>query len=142
MRKPWLVSIGSSIGRGIDSSMMRVLCMLEFTFSESEFQQIIGRVGRIGKKKGYLIYPVDLSFPKVGEAFKRRQKLLAERCEKIEFDYLMPADEKNLKDNYLYAYRKNGSEAAAIKEHQKSKKANKTEKSHNLDSFISKLKIT
>lgn len=142
MKKPWLVSIGSSIGRGIDSSMMRVLVMLEFTFSESEFQQIIGRVGRIGKKKGYLIYPVDLSFPKVGDAFKRRQKLLAQRCENIKYDYLMPVDEKNLKDNYYYGYRKGGNEAEAIIAHQKSKKANKTEKSHNLDSFISKLKIT
>lgn len=141
MKKPWLVSIGSSIGRGIDSSMMRALVMLEFTFSESEFQQIIGRVGRIGKAKGYLIYPIDLSFPKVHDTFKKRQKLLGSRCEKIDFIYMMPPDEKNLKDNYMYGYRRGGEAATAILNHHKSKKANKTEKSHNLDSFIKKLNI-
>ena len=142
MNKPWLISIGSSIGRGVDSSKMRVLVMLEFTHSESEFQQIIGRVGRIGKKKGYIIYPVDVSFSKVNEVFNRRRKLLAERCENVILDYMSPEEEKILKDKYFYGYRKDSAEAKDIFANQKSKNANKAEKSNNIGSMVSKLKIT
>lgn len=65
INKPFLVSTTQSLGRGVDSSMVRVLVMLEFHFSLSELQQIMARVGRVGKKKGYFIYPVDHSFSKI-----------------------------------------------------------------------------
>lgn len=44
INKPFLVSTTQSLGRGVDSSMVRVLVMLEFHFSLSEVLQIQSRV--------------------------------------------------------------------------------------------------
>ncbi|MGL5767270.1 MAG: DEAD/DEAH box helicase family protein [Sarcina sp.] len=63
--KPFLVTTTQSLGRGVDSEMVRVLVLLEFHFSLSELLQIQARCGRIGKKFGYFIYPVDHSFTKL-----------------------------------------------------------------------------
>lgn len=65
INKPFLVTTSLSLGRGVDSDYVRALVLLEFHFSLSELQQQIARVGRIGKKFGYIIYPVDHSFSKV-----------------------------------------------------------------------------
>lgn len=65
INKPWLVTTSQSLGRGVDSDKVRVLVLLEFHFSLSEIIQMQNRVGRIGKKFGYFIYPVDHSFSKV-----------------------------------------------------------------------------
>lgn len=45
-KKTWIITTMSSYGRGVDSPNIRVLIYLEFSFSNSEFQQTVSRVGK------------------------------------------------------------------------------------------------
>lgn len=101
--KPWLITITQSFGRGVDSPILRCLVYLEFTFSLSQIVQSVSRVGRIGKKYGYVIYPVDFSFSKVINSYEKLKKLgfFKKHFKNISFKTIPEND-----PDYIYGYRK------------------------------------
>ena len=111
LTRPYLVSTCSSLGRGVDSEKVRALVFLEFHFSTSIWLQALARVGRIGKKHGYVIFPVDHSFTKALDSFTaKRNELFGEGYDHI-VELATPPDWNS---NYVNGYDKDTPEAEAI----------------------------
>ncbi|MGL5714918.1 MAG: DEAD/DEAH box helicase [Paraclostridium sp.] len=112
INKPWLVTTSQSLGRGVDSSLVRVLVLLEFHFSSSELMQQNSRIGRVGKKFGYLIVPVDHSFSKVMMSYNSKVKDGIYRDGfRNNFHFQVPSE---LEDEYINGYRKDSLKAKEI----------------------------
>ena len=119
--KPFLMTTCQSMGRGVDSDMLRCLVYLEFSFSLSQLMQSVARVGRVGKKYGHVIYPVDFSFSKVINAYEKLKKngFFKNNFKNIKFYTI---DEEKTKDRYIYGYRKDSELGKAIWEKEKEKR--------------------
>ena len=110
--KTWLVTTSQSLGRGVDSDKVRVLVLLEFHFSLSEMIQMQSRVGRIGKKFGYFIYPVDHSFTKVMRSYNSKvSKGIWREGFKNNYHLQVPIEYVN---DYINGYDKDSKQAKEI----------------------------
>jgi len=112
--KPWLITTSQSLGRGVDSPIVRAIVFLEFHFSLSEMTQIVNRVGRLNKEWGYFIMPSDKSFAKVSMSIeaKRKAGFFREHF-KHQYELNMP-EEYYDDDNYISGYRTGSPEAMEI----------------------------
>lgn len=122
--KPFLMTTCQSMGRGVDSNILRCLVYLEFSFSLSQLTQSVARVGRIGKKYGHVIYPVDFSFTKVINSYEKLKKngFFKSNFKNIKFYSI---DEEKVRDRYVYGYRKDSELGKAIWEKEKEKRIKK-----------------
>lgn len=122
--KPFLMTTCQSLGRGVDSKTLRCLVYLEFTFSLSQLEQSVARVGRIGKPYGYVIYPVDFSFSKVINAYEKlkRNGFFRDKFKNINF---YTVDESKVGDLYIYGYRKDSELGQIIWKKEKEKRNRK-----------------
>lgn len=102
--KEFIITTMSSLGRGYDNKNIRVLIYLEFSFSLSELEQTISRVGRTGGTYGYVIQGLDHSFWKVEANWdkKVRNGLIEKHFTKVT-NYTIP---DKWSDFYIYGYRK------------------------------------
>jgi len=111
--KPFIITTISSLGRGYDDSRLRVLVYLELTFSYPDVIQGISKVGRIGGKRGYVIYVLDTTFPIIKNSFYKKLRNPEFRGSfKDVFSMEVPEDWFT---KYYYGYRTNSEEAAQIR---------------------------
>jgi len=110
--RKFICSTTKSLGRGYDDRKIRMLVYLEFTFSKPDIIQGISRVGRIGGEYGYVIYPLDYSFPAVTRSFQAKADAGIWKDNFINV-YKISVPEEMFKD-YTYGYRKDSEEAKAI----------------------------
>ncbi len=114
MAKPFLISLTSSLGRGIDAKNFRVLIFLSFSFSRSEFMQSISRVGRVNAtKQGLVIYPVDQSFNETRMNYESKLKnmLFANNFKSMKYDTIPESSYSN----YYYGYSHHSERALYLK---------------------------
>lgn len=133
MEKPYIISIMESMGRGIDMKNLRCIILMEFHFSLSSFLQTINRVGRVGKKFGKVIYPVDTSFYMIENTYKKRKGLIAEKFSHVNIKNLLLTPEES--EKYKYGYK---SDNPALKEIlDRMKKSNsKASRSYRVDNYL------
>jgi len=126
INKPFLVTTSLSLGRGVDSEYVRALVLLEFHFSLSELQQQIARVGRIGKKFGYIVYPVDHSFSKVMMNYNSKvNNGVFREGFRENFHFRVPME---FADKYINGYDPNSAKAKEILEAKRKKDKQKVSK--------------
>lgn len=119
--KKFIVSTCASLGRGYDSKNIQMLVFLEFHYSKSETIQSISRVGRVGGKFGYVVYPIDHSFINVVRAFESKVNdgIFAEAFKTA---YTLPDIPPEYYSKYYYGYRADSERAKEIAKYMDKKK--------------------
>lgn len=88
LNKPFIISLTTSMGRGLDLDNIYGIVDIEAYGSEVRFKQLIGRLGRVGGMKGHYYKLIDTSLFKTYSYYKKLKNHLDEfknvRYEKIE----------------------------------------------------------
>ncbi|MGL5715644.1 MAG: DEAD/DEAH box helicase [Paraclostridium sp.] len=116
LKKPYIVSITNSLGRGFDDKDLHGIVLIEFFQSASEFTQVLNRIGRVGGTHGHMFYCVDQSHKRTFETYKNRISTIQKSFNKVNFHNYTGEDERSDSNKYLYGYCTDSPMAKNIKE--------------------------
>lgn len=130
IKKPFIISLTKSLGRGIDAKNLRCLIFLSFEFNVPSFLQAISRVGRVGSEKiGLVIYPVCETYRETSVNFHSKEKkgLFLNNFRNITKTTIP----ESFYEKYYYGYRPNSKIAIELQKKESAKKAKMAKKIKN-----------
>lgn len=95
LKKPFIISITDSIGRGLDIERIKLTIDMETYAGGSIFKQATGRTGRVGGEEGIFVKAIDKSFPSTIKYYFKLKRLFDEEFKNFHEFNLSWEDSRN-----------------------------------------------